>query len=136
MTGCKVDTLTLSSEQQALAQERVKLAGLSSYITVHLMDYRNTPKDWEGTFDRFISIEMIEAVGREFLEVYWGVVDKLLKPTKSVGVVQVITIPEARQFGGHFSISSCLLIIFSLGLERYTREVDFIRKWVCSSCCI
>lgn len=41
---------------------------------------------------------MIEAVGKEFLEVYWGVVDKVLKKKDAVGVVQVITIPEASEF--------------------------------------
>lgn len=98
MTGCTVDTLTLSSEQQSLAQARIAAAGLTSSITVHLLDYRNMPESWNGAFDRFISIEMIENVGREFLEVYWAVVDRALKPFgDAVGVVQVITIPEARE---------------------------------------
>lgn len=89
-----VDTLTLSVHQQSLARERVKEAGLEGRVRVHLMDYRNMPKEWEGKFDRFVSVEMIEAVGREFLETYWGVVDWALKKKGGVGVVQVITIPE------------------------------------------
>lgn len=40
-------------------------------VRVHLMDYRSMPKEWEGVFDRVVSVEMIEAVGQEFLEVRW-----------------------------------------------------------------
>ncbi|KAK0503973.1 S-adenosyl-L-methionine-dependent methyltransferase [Armillaria luteobubalina] len=105
-----VDTLTLSVEQQTLAQQRICEAGLQHRISVHLMDYRNMPAEWEAAFDRFISIEMIEAVGKEFLVTYWEQVDWALKKKGAVGVIQVITIPEAR-------------------FERYMREVDFIRKW-------
>ncbi|KAF8588585.1 CFS1-like protein [Ramaria rubella] len=111
LTGCTVDTITLSVHQQALAQQRIREAGFEDRITVHLMDYRDMPREWEGAFDRFVSIEMIEAVGREFLETYWGVVDWALKRKGGVGVVQGITIPEPR-------------------FERYIREIDFIRKWV------
>ena len=38
-------------------------------VRVHLMDYRSMPKEWQGVFDRVISVEMVEAVGREFMEV-------------------------------------------------------------------
>lgn len=91
-----VDTITLSVQQQSLAVQRIKAAGLQDRITVHLMDYRAMPLAWKGAFDRVISIEMIEAVGQEFLEKYWSVVDWAMKPLGGVGVVQVITIPEAR----------------------------------------
>ncbi|KAJ6475045.1 CFS1-like protein [Mycena vitilis] len=111
VSGATVDTLTLSVQQQTLAQERIAAAGLTDRITVHLMDYRNMPADWEGMFDRVVSIEMIEAVGSEFLVGYWKTVDWAMKPLGGVGCVQVITIPEAR-------------------FERYIREIDFIRKWV------
>ncbi|KAJ7069655.1 CFS1-like protein [Mycena amicta] len=107
----KIDTLTLSVQQQTLARERIAAAGLSDRINVHLMDYRNMPDDWKGAFDRVVSIEMIEAVGQEFLVKYWQVVDWALKTEMGVGCVQVITIPEAR-------------------FDRYIREIDFIRKWV------
>ena len=93
-----VDTLTLSVQQQSLAMQRIKAAGLEDRITVHLMDYRDMPKEWEGAFDRVISIEMIEAVGAEFLGLYWRVVDWALKKKGGVGVVQVITIPEPSKF--------------------------------------
>ncbi|KAF7298882.1 hypothetical protein MIND_00836200 [Mycena indigotica] len=105
-----IDTLTLSVQQQTLARERIAAAGLTDRINVHLMDYRNMPADWHGAFDRVISIEMIEAVGQEFLVKYWEVVDWALKLEGGIGCVQVITIPEAR-------------------FDRYIREIDFIRKW-------
>jgi cyclopropane-fatty-acyl-phospholipid synthase len=56
----EVDTLTLSIEQKRLAEERIREAGLESRIRVHLMDYREVPAEWNGTFDAFVSIEMIE----------------------------------------------------------------------------
>jgi cyclopropane-fatty-acyl-phospholipid synthase len=74
--GCRrVDTLTLSSEQQTLAQRCIATAGLSHLITVHLMDYRSLPKEWEHQFDRMISIEMYEHVGKNCHQQYWKMVD-------------------------------------------------------------
>lgn len=58
--GCEVDTLTLSKEQKALAEERIKAAGLQDVIRVHLMDYREIPPSFEKAFDAFVSIEMLE----------------------------------------------------------------------------
>jgi len=92
----RIDTLTLSVQQQKLAQDRIAAVGLQDRIKVHLMDYRDMPSLWEGSFDRLVSVEMIEAVGAEFLETYWRQVDWALKKQGGVGVVQVITIPEAR----------------------------------------
>ncbi|KAG8801890.1 hypothetical protein FRC18_007696, partial [Serendipita sp. 400] len=121
LTGCTVNTLTLSIAQKELAEERIRAAearweaeGLKrekcGRIRVHLMDYRAMPDEWKHSFDRFVSVEMIEAVGKEFLEEYWRCVDWALKERDSMGTVQVITIPEAR-------------------FENYIKEVDFIRKW-------
>ena len=67
--GTTVDTLTLSTQQAELARKRAAAAGLSDRIRVHLMDYRNMPPEWEGAFDRVVSVEMVEAVGREYMEV-------------------------------------------------------------------
>ncbi|EJC98988.1 cyclopropane-fatty-acyl-phospholipid synthase [Fomitiporia mediterranea MF3/22] len=113
LPGTTVDTITLSVHQQSLARERIARAGadISSRVRVHLLDYRALPTEWAGLFDRVISIEMVEAVGREYLEEYFRVVNWALKPGTGIGVIQSITIPEAR-------------------FERYTSEVDFIRKWV------
>jgi len=90
----KIDAITLSVQQQSLAQERIAAAGLSDRITVHLMDYRKMPSDWENAFDRVVSIEMMEHLGEDFLEEFaFG------NETKgAVGVVQVITMPEASMF--------------------------------------
>ncbi|CEL52062.1 cyclopropane-fatty-acyl-phospholipid synthase [Rhizoctonia solani AG-1 IB] len=106
----EVDSLTLSSEQKSLAEERIRAAGVESRVRIWLMDYRCVPESWAGLFDRFVSVEMIEAVGREFLTEYWAIVERCMKTDNSVGVVQVITIPEPRY-------------------DRYIREIDFIRKW-------
>ncbi|KAI8460116.1 cyclopropane-fatty-acyl-phospholipid synthase [Phakopsora pachyrhizi] len=109
--GCKVDSITLSIEQRSLALERIKDLGLQDSIEIHLLDYRDLPNSFNGAFDRLISIEMIEAVGLEFLETYFGVVDRCLKPDGGLAVFQVITIPESR-------------------FDRYKSEVDFIKKWI------
>lgn len=58
--GVEVDTLTLSVEQKWLAEERVREAGLEGRVRVHLMDYREIPREWDGKFDAFVSVEMIE----------------------------------------------------------------------------
>lgn len=93
-----IDTITLSSAQKGLAEQRIAAEGLDNRITVHLMDYRNMPSEWQGRFSRFVSVEMIEAVGKEFLERYWQVVDWAMEEKGAVGVVQVITIPEASEY--------------------------------------
>lgn len=97
--GTTVDTLTLSVHQQELARARILQAGpeVASRVKVHLLDYRALPKEWSGSFDRVVSVEMVEAVGREYLEEYFRVIDWALKPDIGVGVVQGITIPEARE---------------------------------------
>ncbi|KAK0221160.1 Mycolic acid cyclopropane synthetase-domain-containing protein [Armillaria nabsnona] len=96
--GCKVDTVTLSSNQSAFARKRINEAGLSDSIVVHEMDFRECllKPEWAGAFDRFISVEMIEQVGKAFLTEYWKVVDWAMKPNTGVGVVQSTTFPEAQ----------------------------------------
>ena len=61
--GCKVDTLTLSVEQKELAEERIKQAGVEDRVTVHLMDYRNLPREFKKQFDAVVSLEMLEVNG-------------------------------------------------------------------------
>jgi cyclopropane-fatty-acyl-phospholipid synthase len=100
-TGCEVDTITLSVQQQTLAQKRIEAAGLSDKIRVHLVDYRKLPNEWEHAFDRVVSIEMLEAVGPEFMETYWQVIDWAMKLQGGAGVVQGITIPESRMLFLH-----------------------------------
>ncbi|KAJ7058925.1 CFS1-like protein [Mycena amicta] len=110
---CTIDTVTLSSNQADLARERIAEAGFTDRITVHCMDFREcrSKPEWAGAFDKFISIEMIEHVGKDFFEEYWAVADWALKPETGVGVVQGITMPEAR-------------------VASYDASVDFAQKWV------
>jgi cyclopropane-fatty-acyl-phospholipid synthase len=93
-TGCRVTSLTLSREQQILAEERIREAGLQELIEVRLCDYRDMLAPEEGPFDKVVSIEMLEAVGKEFLETYFGCVDRLLKKEGGIAAFQCITIPE------------------------------------------
>lgn len=111
LKGCQIDSITLSIEQKKLAEKLIETAGLEKLIKIHLMDYRKLPPDWHGKFDRIVSIEMLESVGIEFMNTYFGVLDRFLKPKTGIAVFQVITIPESR-------------------FDRYLKEVDFIRKWI------
>lgn len=90
-TGCRVTGLTLSKEQAAFAQNRLKQAGLEDRAEIRLEDYR----DCEGTFTRIVSIEMFEAVGEENWPIYFDRVKSLLSPAGQA-LVQVITIAEER----------------------------------------
>ena len=56
-----MDTLTLSLQQKNLAEKRIAALGFEDKIRVHLMDYRQLPSDFEGQFDAFVSVEMVEA---------------------------------------------------------------------------
>jgi len=94
-TGCRVTSLTLSVEQKELAEKRIAEAGFSDRIEVLLCDYRALPVPKEGPYDKVVSIEMLEAVGREFLTTYFECIHRLLKPEGGIGVFQCITIPEA-----------------------------------------
>ncbi|KAI8916053.1 Mycolic acid cyclopropane synthetase-domain-containing protein, partial [Gorgonomyces haynaldii] len=106
---CKVITITLSSEQKLLAEERIRNEKLQDKITVLLQDYRTLdPAQYQ--FDRIISIEMLEAVGPEYLATYFEVCERLMKPHATL-TVQVITMPESRY-------------------ENYKRKTDFIQKHI------
>ena len=94
-TGCRVTSLTLSKEQKVLAEERIQAAGLSDRIEVLLMDYRALPVP-ERPYDKIISIEMLEAVGQEFLATYFACINRLLKQNGGIAVFQCITMPEGR----------------------------------------
>lgn len=110
-TGCRITSLTLSREQKDLADQRIAAAGLTDNIEVLLCDYRALPMPKEGPYDKVVSIEMIEAVGREFLPTYFECVHKLLKPDGGIAVFQCITMPESRY-------------------EAYSKGEDFIRKYI------
>ncbi|UKZ74928.1 hypothetical protein TrVFT333_002598 [Trichoderma virens FT-333] len=89
-TGCRVTGLTLSKEQKALAEERIKAAGFQDKITILLCDYRKAPVP-EGGYDRIISIEMLEHVGDKYMNKYFEQISTLLKPHGGRMVVQGIT---------------------------------------------
>ena len=89
--GCHITTTTISREQHALASLRVKEAGLSDKITVLLDDYR----DLEGQYDRLVSIEMVEAIGASYMEMYFAKIAHLLKP-EGIALIQAITIEDHR----------------------------------------
>ncbi|KAL2158662.1 hypothetical protein VTH06DRAFT_4144 [Thermothelomyces fergusii] len=95
-TGCRVTTVTLSREQKAWAEEAVRREGLRDRIRVLLLDYRAIPAV-PGGYDKIVSIEMVEAVGKEHLATYFAVVHRLLKREGGIAVVQCITMPEGRQ---------------------------------------
>jgi cyclopropane-fatty-acyl-phospholipid synthase len=89
--GCRVTSLTLSAEQCNFARERVTNAGLSGLVEIRLQDYREV----NGTFDKIVSIEMLEAVGYKYLDVYFGKIHRMLRP-EGILAIQVITCPDSR----------------------------------------
>ena len=110
-TGCRITSLTLSREQKELAEARIMAAGYTDNIEVLLCDYRALPTPREGLYDKVVSIEMLEAVGREFLDTYFQCIDKMLKADGGIGVFQCITMPETRY-------------------DAYSKGEDFIRKYI------
>jgi cyclopropane-fatty-acyl-phospholipid synthase len=92
--GATVRTVTLSTEQKVLAEERIDAAGVADRVDVELCDYRQLlPED--GRYDAVVSVEMIEAVGHEYWSTYFRTVDRLLAPGGRVGI-QAITMPHDR----------------------------------------
>jgi len=104
--GCRVTGITLSVEQAEEARRRVEAAGLGDRIDIVIQDYR----EMQGSYDRIVSIEMIEAVGYDGLPTYFGNLDRLLAPGGVIGI-QAITVPDQR-------------------LERYRRGTDWIREYI------
>ena len=104
--GCHVTTTTISREQYALATERVARAGLQDRVTVLLKDYR----DLDGQYDKLVSIEMIEAIGAQYLDTYFATLTRLLKP-EGLAMLQAITIEDERY-------------------EQARRSVDYIKRFV------
>lgn len=90
-SGCRVTTTTISREQHDLARKRIDAAGLGDRVTLLLEDYR----DLKGSYDRVVSIEMIEAIGHQYLDSYFRTVNRLLKPD-GMALIQAITIEDHR----------------------------------------
>jgi cyclopropane-fatty-acyl-phospholipid synthase len=89
--GAHVVTVTISTEQQALARQKVADAGLDGQVQVELRDYR----DIQGTFDAICSCEMLEAVGERYWDAYFAALDAHLAPGGRIGL-QTITMPHDR----------------------------------------
>jgi cyclopropane-fatty-acyl-phospholipid synthase len=105
-TGCHVTTATISREQYALACERVQAAGLQDRVKVLLTDYR----ELSGRYDRLVSIEMIEAIGHQYLDTYFDKVSSLLTDD-GMALIQAITIEDHRY-------------------AQALRSVDFIKRYI------
>lgn len=110
--GCKVTTTTISEQQYQYAKAQIEQAGLQEQITLLLSDYR----DLTGRYDKLVSVEMIEAVGEEYLDTYFSTCSALLKPN-GLMVLQAITIVDQRY-------------------KQYVREVDFIKRYVFPGGCL
>ena len=104
--GLRVTGLTISQEQINYARERIEKAGLSDLVDFKLQDYR----DETGTYDGIASIEMFEAVGRQYWPAYFDTVRARLKPGRQA-TLQIITVEDRRW-------------------EIYRRGVDFIQKYI------
>ena len=89
--GVKITTVTISEEQFKFARELFAKENLADKIEIKLQDYRLLT----GKFDKIVSIEMLEAVGDEFLEAYFGKCHELLKPDGLLAL-QMITCPDSR----------------------------------------
>ncbi len=104
--GCRITTLTISQQQYELASQRIAAAGLSDRVEVCLQDYR----DITGQFDKIVSIEMLEAVGHQYLADYAAVCGRVLKPDGLIAL-QFITCPDSRY-------------------DQFRNGVDFIQKHI------
>lgn len=104
--GCKVTTTTISDEQLNYAKQQVEAADLSGQITLLDQDYRLL----EGQYDKIVSVEMIEAVGKKYLPGFFKKLNNLLKPN-GLMMLQAITIADQRY-------------------QEYSRSEDFIQKHI------
>lgn len=117
--GARVTTLTLSSEQQALARVRAAEAGVDHLVDVQLCDYR----DARGQYDAVVSVEMIEAVGEKFWATYFSALDALLAPGGRVGL-QSITMPHDRMMATRRSYTWIHKYVFPGGIIPSIRSIE------------
>jgi cyclopropane-fatty-acyl-phospholipid synthase len=104
--GCRVTTVTISQQQFDLARQRIATAGLTDRVNVELRDYR----DLTGTYDKIVSIEMMEALGHRYLPEFCAGLNRLLK-RDGLLALQFITCPDGRY-------------------EQFRQGVDFIQKHI------
>src|SRR6056300_145920 len=83
----KLDCITISKKQYEFAKERIHRCGLNEKVNIQIKDYR----DIKDKYDHIASIEMIEAVGQNYLDSYFNTIKNNLTPSGTVGI-QAITI--------------------------------------------
>jgi cyclopropane-fatty-acyl-phospholipid synthase len=105
-TGCKVTTITLSERQYEYVEKLIENEGLKDNIDIKLVDFRNI----EGSYDRIISVEMIEAIGFELFNPYFSRIEELMRPD-GTAVIQAITYPDKNY-------------------DQYRKGCDFIQKFI------
>ena len=115
--GASVVGVTLSTEQLEWANQRMQREGVGEKASLRLQDYRDIGKtSADAPFDAICSIEMVEAVGREYWPEYFQTVNRLLKP------------------GGYACIQS--IVIADELFERYLTSTDFIQQYVFPGGCL
>jgi len=117
--GAHVTTLTLSAEQQKLAQQRAADAGVADLVDVRLQDYR----DVTGEFDAIVSVEMIEAVGEKYWPTYVSALDTHLRPGGRVGL-QSITMPHDRMVATRHAYTWIHKYVFPGGIIPSLRAIE------------
>ena len=123
--GATVHSITLSSEQLALARDRIHLAGQSDRIEVELLDYRallDSP-DTAAAYDAVVSVEMIEAVGWRFWPTYFQTLDHVLAPGGRVAL-QAITMPHDRMLATRDTHTFITKYIFPGGALPSVRAIE------------
>lgn len=110
--GCRVTTTTISDEQFRYMKEQFAKLGITDRIQVLKKDYRRLT----GKFDKLVSIEMIEAVGHQYLDTFFACCCKLLKPDGMMAL-QAITVPDHE-------------------FDRHKHSVDFIKRYIFPGSCI
>lgn len=121
--GARVRSVTLSTEQQALARRRVAEAGHEESVQIDLLDYRAV----EGEYDAIVSVEMIEAVGHQYWATYFQVLDKLLAPGGRVAL-QAITMPHDRMLQTVNTYTWVHKYIFPGGFLPSTEAIEDLTK--------
>lgn len=115
--GAHLTGVTLSTEQLAFARERMQRLGTAAQADLRLQDYRDIGQAaGDGPYDAICSIEMIEAVGREYWPTYFQALNRLLKP------------------GGRACIQS--IVIDDALFARYIGSTDFIQQYIFPGGCL
>ena len=110
--GVRVTTTTISDEQFRFAKERFHQAGVQDRITLLKQDYR----ELKGQYDKLVSIEMIEAVGHQYFDIFFGTCSQLLRENGMM-LLQAITIRDQE-------------------FKRYIHSVDFIKRYIFPGGCL